>query len=187
MRRIGFRRILPLVFTAIDVALVLLSAQQTRTLASSPRNTQYHRLAYQEGGGAMAVDPLYEPPPLKPIQKAAIILDLPIFILAAPTAAFLLPRSETAVYYLSIPLVPFLWYGIGRWLDGMVGYMQRLRLNRTLRGLIGIPGAGLLCVSAMIFTPAYHHRTADTYWIGTGIMLWSGLSLAIALSTKKAD
>jgi hypothetical protein len=91
MHRIGFRRVLAIALTAIEVALVLLSGQRTRTGASFPESTRYRPVAHQEVGGAM------------------------------------------------------------------------------------------------IFTPAYHHRTADTYWVGTGMMLWSGLSLAIALSTKKAD
>lgn len=186
MRKMGFRRILPLVFTAIDIALVLMGAQQIRTVARSSQDMVYHAAAYQEDGGAIAKQ-FSEPPALKPAEKIAILLDMPAFTIPALIAAFLFPQSEMAAFYLSIPMVPFLWYGIGRWLDGILGYMRRLHLHRTLRGLVGILGAGLFCVSAMVFTPAYHHRTADTYWIGSGMMLWSGLGLAIALSTKKAE
>lgn len=186
MLRIGFRRLLPLVFTAVHVVLIGVGAAQQLTQAGVLDNVELQAVAYQEDGGTLTV-PFPEPSPLKPVLRIAILLDLPAFLLAAPLAVSFFPRSEMFPFYVSIPLGPLLWYGVGRWLDGILGYIQRLHLHRMLRGLIGVPATGLLCVSTVILTPLYHHRTADSYWVGTGMMLWSGLSLTIALSTKKAD
>jgi hypothetical protein len=85
--------------------------------------------------------------------------------------------------YLSIPLVPFVWYGVGRWLDGLLGHVARLCLPRILRGLLTVSAVGVLSVSVAGLTPLYHHRTADTYWVFTGIALWTGLCLAIMVSS----
>ena len=84
--------------------------------------------------------------------------------------------------YLSIAFVPFLWYFIGRWLDGLLGYIALLRVPRILRGLLNVLAIAVLCVSITGFTPLYHHGTADTYWVFTGLALWSGLCLAMMFS-----
>ena len=102
--------------------------------------------------------------------------------LATLIGAVLFPRNETAWMYLSIPLVSLVWYAIGRWLDGLLGYMALLRLPQTLRGLLAILSVGVICLGVGGLTPLYHHRTADSYWMFTGMALWSGLSLSIMLS-----
>ena len=77
-----------------------------------------------------------EPPPLKPVQKIALILELPAMFVAMLIGAVLFPRNDTAWLYTSILLVPLVWYGVGRWLDGLLGYGDRLRLPQILRGLL---------------------------------------------------
>jgi hypothetical protein len=123
----------------------------------------------------------FAPPLLKPVQKIALILELPAMFLAILTGAVLLPHNDTAWMYLSIPLVPLVWYAIGRWLDGLLGYIARLRVPRILRGLLSVTAVGALMVSIAGITPLNHHRTPDTYWVLTGIALWSGLCIAIML------
>lgn len=181
MHRIGFRRVLPLVFTLIHV--VLISFAPTRQLPGSARvyrNSEYRPVAYQEG--ASVPMEMFEPPLLKPVQKIALILELPAMFLATLISAALFPRNETAWMYTSIPLVPFVWYAIGRWLDGLIGYSARLRLSRILRRSLTVPAFWVLCVSVAGLTPLYRHRTADTYWVFSGLVLWSGLCLTMMTS-----
>lgn len=184
MQRIGLRRVLPLVFTLVQVLLVWFTlAHQARASANVFRNSGYRSVAYQEGAG-IPMEPL-EAPPLKPVQKAALILNLPAMFLAVLIAAVFSPRNETAEMYLSIVFVPLVWYAVGRWIDGLLGYMDRLRLSGVLRGLFLPPAAGVLCISLAGLTPLYHHRTADTYWGFTGLVIWSGMCVAIALSSSR--
>jgi hypothetical protein len=91
---------------------------------------------YQEGVGVPMQS--LEPPPLKPIQKMALILELPVMFFAILVGAVVLHQNENAWMYLSIVFVPFLWYFIGRWLDGLLGYIARLRIPPTLRGLLNV-------------------------------------------------
>ena len=52
MRRIGLRRLLPLVFTLVHVVLVWYTlAQQPHVPASVFRDSEYRGVAYQEGVG----------------------------------------------------------------------------------------------------------------------------------------
>ncbi len=186
MRRIGFRRVLPLVFTLVHVVLVWYTpAQQRHGPARVFRDSEYRSVAYQEDAGVPIE--LLEAPPLKPAQKVSTILDLPAVFVATLIGAVLLPRNEAAWMYLSIPLVAFVWCAIGRWLDGLLGYIPRVCLPRTLRGLVTVTAVGILGVSIAGLTPLYHHRTADTYWIFTGIALWAGLCLAIMFSSPARD
>ena len=123
----------------------------------------------------------YEPPSLNPVQKIALILELPAMFLAIPIGALLLPQNETAWMYLSIPLVPLVWYAIGRWLDGLLGYIARLRVPAILRGLLSTTALGVLMVSMAGVTPLNHHRTPETSWVLTSMALWSGLCISMML------
>jgi hypothetical protein len=129
------------------------------------------------------MDQLREQPPPQAAQKIALILELPAMFVASLICAVLVPRSETAWMYTSVPFVPLLWYPIGRWLDGIFGYIPRLCLPRILRGLLAVPAVGALLVSIGGLTPLYHHRTADSYWVFSGLVLWSGLCITMMNST----
>jgi hypothetical protein len=105
---------------------------------------------------------MFEPPLLKPVQKIALILELPAMFLATLISAALFPRNETAWMYTSIPSVPFVWYAIGRWLDGLIGYSARLRLSRILRRSLAVPAFWVLCVSVAGLKPHKIERTHPT-------------------------
>jgi hypothetical protein len=47
--------------------------------------------------------------------------------------------------------------------------MSSERLNEIVAGL----------------TALYHHRTADTFWIFSGLVLWSGLCLTMMTSSAR--
>jgi hypothetical protein len=185
MHRLGFRRAFPLVFTLIHVVLVWFSLAHQPHTATVLRDSGYLSVAYQEDIGGVPVETFGEPPPLKPVQKIALILELPAMFVAMMIGAVLFPRNETAWLYASVPLVPLVWYAIGRWLDGLLGYSTRLSLPAILRGLLAFPAVGVLFVNMAGLTPLYHHRTADTYWIFSGLVLWSGLCLTMMTSSAR--
>jgi hypothetical protein len=181
MRRIGFRRVFPLVLTLIHIVLIWFA--QTHPSASPHIVSQYRPVAYQEGDSATME--VVEPPPLKSVQKIALILELPAMFVATLIGAVLFPRNDAAWLYTSVPLVPLVWYCIGRWLDGLLGYSARLCLPRILRTLLAVPAGLVLFVGLAGFTPLYHHRTADTYWMFSGLVLWSGLCLMMMTSSGR--
>jgi hypothetical protein len=182
MHRIGFRRTLPLLFTLVHVVLVW------STLVHPPKSiivsgsSGYRSVAYQEGTSAQMER--IESRPLDPAQKVSLIVNLPAMFLATIFAAVLFPRSDTAWMYISIVFVPLVWFVLGRWLDGVLGYSDRLQLSGTVRKLLAVPALGVFCVSIAGFTPLYHHRTADSYWVFTGSLAWSGFCVAIMLSSS---
>lgn len=182
MRRIGFRRVLPLAFTAVHLLLVWsVTGHQSRVVTGTQSDSAYRVVVYQETGVPMDAEAL-ESPPLKLGQRAAIFLDFPAVILAVPVALFF-HGDDAAIFYSSIVFVPVLWFGIGRWLDGLVGYIPRLRLPRLLRRLLAVAATALMLFGIDISTPLYHHRTTDTYWFGAGVILWSGVCLGVVLSS----
>ncbi len=86
--------------------------------------------------------------------------------------------------FAALPFVPLVWYGVGRWLDGLLGYVRHSRVvPKVWGGLFAVLSTGLLTQSVLTVTPANHHRTSDTYWVGTALVVWSGLFLAICLSS----
>lgn len=181
MRRIGFRRVLPVLLTLVHICFVWSARSvQSRALRGFHAVSQYQAVKYQEGD-SIPMQSL-EPPPLKPIQRMALVLELPAMFLAILVGAVVLHQNENSWMYLSIAFVPFLWYYIGRWLDGLQGAVARLRVPRILRGLLNVVAIFILCVSVAGLTPLYHHRTADTYCVFTGLALWSGLCLAMMFS-----
>jgi hypothetical protein len=184
MRHIGFRRALPLVFTLIHLSLVWFPpGRQPHAASMVFGNSGYRSVTYQEDS-SVSVE-LFEPPSLKPVQKIALILELPAMFVATLIGAVLFPLNETAWLFTSIPFVPLVWYVIGRWLDGLLGYCARLRLPRILRTLLAVPAGLVLCVGLGGFTPLYHHLTADTYWMFSGLVLWSGLCLTMMTSSGR--
>lgn len=183
MRRIGFRRALTLTFTLIHIALVWFSlTHKPQAERIVFHHSEYRAVAYQESI-SVPVETPGEPPPLNAVQKIALILELPAMFVATLIGAALFPRNDAAWLYTSLPLVPLVWYSIGRWLDGLLGYIARLRLPRILRRLFTVLANGVLIVSTAGLTPLYHHRTVDTYWIFSGLVVWSGLCLAIMASS----
>ena len=84
-----------------------------------------------------------------------------------------------------MPFVPFLCAEVpsGR-CRCLLGYRARLCLPRILRGLLTVLAYLVLLVSMAGLTPLYHHRTADTYWMFSGLMLWSGICLTMMNSSS---
>jgi hypothetical protein len=182
MQRIGFRRLLPFVFTVMHIAVVLYGMEhqgQSRPLGALQR--RYVPAVYQEDG--VKWDPV-EPKPLTTAQKLGLLLNLPSLLLAIPLAMKVFDGSDMGLLYAALPFVPIVWYGIGHWVDTTVGYVKpQRRLPRSLSGFFAVIATGLLVVSVMTVTPINHHPRPDTYWVGTAMVMWSGLSLAMSLTS----
>ncbi len=176
MRRIAFRRLLPLIFTAMHLILVLgAAAHPSRASADEPAS--FRSVAYQEGTDWKPM----EPRPLSPAQRLAMVINLPALLLGIPIAATMFTGSDMALLYAATPFVPLLWYGIGRWLDIRLGFlphsMHRLASRLLRGGLVFLAGVFLL---AAVVTMT-HHRIADTYWIGSALILWSAVFFTMGI------
>lgn len=181
MRRIGLRRFLPTVFTLAQVVLVCFTLAHHPHRVSVFHDSGYHRVLYQEGTDVLELPP--ETPPLNTFKKVSLILNLPAMFLAIVIESIFSPQNDSVGMYVSIVFVPFIWYAVGRWLDGLLGYIDRFRMSRILWWVLALPATFVLCVSLAGLTPLYRHRTPDSYWIFTGLAIWSGIGIAITFSS----
>ncbi len=181
-RRIGFRHVLPVLFTLGHVAILFYASVPQLQVSDIASNRLYHPTVYQNDS-AFRWEPRLEPKPLNPAQKLAILLNLPALIAAVPIVMVFFPGRDIATLYASLPFVPLVWYGIGRWVDGLLGYISASSPRRgNWRRLFAVLSLSLLCLGIIMLTPASHHRTENTYWVGFATTLWSGLFLAISVS-----
>jgi hypothetical protein len=180
IRRIGFRRLLPVAFTFLHMALVFEAATHPpHRLSGMHTPAAYHPVEYQESL-SMPTESM-EPEPLTPALKVAMVLNLPALLAGIPIAAFFLHESDMSLLCASTPFVPLLWFGIGRWVDGLLGY-RPVRAAGPWRGFLTVLSAFLLCISIVSVTPINRHHMPDTNWIGTALILWSALFLAMSAS-----
>ena len=182
MPRIGFRRLLPFLFTVVHLILLLYTAERQQSRASGSTPDTYHLVVYQEEPPIKWES--IEPKPLTAAQKVSLLLNLPSLFLAIPFAAMLLHGTDMGMLYAAMPFVPITWYAIGRWIDGLLGYVKkRWWWPRSVSGFAAVLSTGLLVLSVCTVTPLNHHRRPDTYWAGAALILWSGLALAMSLSS----
>ena len=170
-----------MLFTLVHLTLLLCALEQRhRSISSYCIDFAYHPVAYQEDS-SVRWEPM-EPKPLLPAQKIAILLNLPALFLAIPVALMFFHGDDMASLYAAVPFVPLVWYGVGRWLDGLFGYVSRPHAVPRWSGLFAVLSTGLLILSVLMVTPANHHRRPDTYWVGTALVVWSALFVTISLS-----
>jgi hypothetical protein len=187
--QIGFRRLLPVLFTLVHLGLLFYALSLHHHTQSGLSNPLTYRLvAYQEE--TIQWEPR-EPKPLTQPQKLAIVFNLPALLIAIPIAAVLFHGSDTGMLYGSLPFVPIVWYGVGRWLDGLAGYIPRSPvLHSTVRRCFAGVSLFSLIMGIVCITPLYHHRTNDSRWLMSALILWSVLFLSISFSglrTRKAN
>jgi hypothetical protein len=182
IRQVGFRRVLPLLFTLVHVSLLVYTHQRQPYRSSGSAPDKYRLVVYQEEP-PVKWEPI-EPKPLTTAQKVSLLLNLPSLFFAIPLMAILHHETDMGMFYVALPFVPITWYGIGRWIDGMLEFVRkRWWLPRSLSGLVAFLATVLLALSACTVTPINHHRRPDSYWTGTALILWSGFFLAMSLSS----
>jgi formate hydrogenlyase subunit 3/multisubunit Na+/H+ antiporter MnhD subunit len=156
--------------------------QQPYRSSGSAAN-KYCLVVYQED---LSVNPWVpiEPKPLRAAMKVSLLLNLPSLLLALPFAATLHQETDTGLLYAALPFIPIIWYGIGRWIDSMLGLIRkRWLLPRSLSGFMVLLATFLLVLSVLTVMPSNHHRRPDTYWTGAALILWAALFLAMSLSS----
>lgn len=171
MSRIRVRHLLPILFVLIHVLLVLFTSAGQHGVSC--------------GADSSCYPPISDMPP-KPLTIAQIIvlvLNLPALVLSLPIMVMLAPRGDVPLLLACVPFILVVWYVIGRWVDGLLGHIVQPRMaRRTLSGVLAVVSTGLLVAGALILTPINRHRTADTYWLGSAWVAWSGLFLAMSVS-----
>src|SRR5882724_12972563 len=117
-------------------------------------DSYYRQASYQENSVKFEL----EPKPLTRAQKLATLLNLPALVLAIPIATAF-HANDVGLLGAAVPFVPILWYLIGRWLDGILGYVERSHVvPRVWSGLFAVVSTGLLTVSVLTVTPLNHHE-----------------------------
>ena len=169
---------LPLTLTLAQVLLVWLEMGRQMYPPGIRRNAAYHVARYQEGG--MPIDPI-RPAPLTLAFKVAIVLNLPAVFAGALVAAALSLESDLSLLWASTLFVPLLWFGIGRWLDGVFGFRPRpARLPSPWRGFWVLLSVGFLLLAVSSIAHLDRNFTSDAIWITAALSFWSVLFLAMS-------
>jgi hypothetical protein len=158
LRRIGFRRLLPIANLAVFLSVACFS------------NCYY--------------DPTSTSDSSKPVRiparvKVVMSLDLPAI---APVSflAVVVPRiSATWLSLVSGLFIPILWYYVGRWIDRRLGWAARPKLRRTLvRDILLIATAVVAALSILLFfqtlvlSAPYRHAHPSRTGMEVGLICW---------------
>jgi len=180
LRRLGFRRILPIANIILFIALVTIGAIQVGH-SFGPRVRQ---TAYQEEGElpeghpqAMFVMPL--------AWTLAIAINVPATMLGALFAEIFHLGSNLGALLCSMPFVLLLWYAVGHWLDHQLNILPRCKPGNAIRIAcwIGILlSAVLLAVGLMAFK-SHAALNADVVALALGWLFWSLLLLLMCVLT----
>ena len=169
--RIGFRRLLPILFVLTHAALLFFTSVGQFVTPSDVDSASYPPISD------------IPPAPLTVAQKAALVLNLPALILSIPVVLAFSRSSNVGSLFASLSFVFLVWYGVGRWVDRLVGYVpQPCQLRRKWRWVFAIISATMVCLGIATVTPINHHRPPDAYWFAAALTLWSGLFLRISTS-----
>jgi hypothetical protein len=181
-RPLGLRHALPLLSTLLQIGLVFYASGSRHQSQSETSNRLGYRVAALQEN-SVQWEPI-RPKRLPTAEKLSIVLNLPAILLAIPIAVRFFPENDIGSLYAALPFVPLVWYCIGRWLDGVLGYIvRRHAVPRAVSGLSAVISTCLVVFGVLMLTPLNHHRTADTNWVGTAGVVWSGLFLAMSLSS----
>ncbi len=167
--------------TLVHLALVFIQT------ANAPVHAGY---VYREGAiqeNAVRFDPIPEPK-LSPVQKTALVLNMPALLAALPFAGLFFPGSDSGVLWAAVPFVTLLWYWVGRWIDLQLGYISsRPKPNssvRTVARWLAVLCTGfLLTLSLISITPINHHHRGDAIWYSAAGIFWWGLLFLMSVST----
>ena len=106
MARVGFRRMLPMLFSLMHLALLIYAfALPDHTKSGIPHPLACRPVAFQEESVQWVPS---EPKPLTRPQKLAMVFNLPAFLVAIPIAAVLVHGSDTGLLYGAPIRAPYL-------------------------------------------------------------------------------
>ncbi len=180
MRRIGFRRLLPLGNLALFLALLYAGAYLQVHQTQPPR---VHPVASQEG-------PEFEWHPPRPSYfpapwLVAIVLNVPATILGAIAADLMHIGTNFGALMCSSPFLLLLWLFVGRWLDGQIGLLPR-KSPGTVATILCVAGIGLaitLFILGLFAVRAHQSFTASFLAFAIGWQLWAMILFLMCLLT----
>lgn len=180
IRRLGFRRILPIAHIVLFIALVTIGAIQ----AGHSFGPRVRQTAYQES------DNLPEGHPqatfVMPLAwTIAIAINVPAAMLGALCAEILHLGSNLGALLCSMPFVLLLWYAVGHWLDHQINILPRRKPGNAIRitcwsGIL--LSAVLLAIGLMAFR-SHASLNPDVVALALGWLLWSVLLLVMCVLT----
>jgi hypothetical protein len=99
------------------------------------------------------------PKPFSIALKASIVLNLPALLMSIPIRMLFSARSDRSTFLASLPFVPLVWYGIGLWLDRLIGNVALPRNpDPTRRRIAAKTAAIFLFFGIVTISPLNHHR-----------------------------
>ncbi len=180
LRRLGFRRILPIGHIILFIALVTIGAIQVGH-SFGPRVRQ---VAYQEQGELPEGHP--QATFVMPLAwTVAIAINVPATMLGALCAEVFHLGSNMGGLLCSMPFVLVLWNLVGRWLDRQLNILPRRPPSHATRvacwtGIL--LSAVLLAIGLMAFR-SHGVLNADVVAMALGWLLWSLLLLVMCVLT----
>lgn len=179
LRRLGFRRILPIAHIVLFIALVSIGAIQAgHSFGPHVRQTAYQQGELPEGHPQAAfVMPL--------AWTIAIAINVPAAMLGALCAEIFHLGSNLGALLCSMPFVLLLWYLVGHWLDHQLNFLPRRAPGNAIRIAcwVGILlSAVLLAIGLMAFR-SHVSLKADVVALALGWLLWSILLLVMCVLT----
>jgi hypothetical protein len=167
LRRIGFRRLLPLLNLALYVASICIGnagdSGKTHISASRP--------------------PAAEAGTIPARVKIAVSLNVPAVLAASLLNVIVFHFQTSGVFLLAVPFVPLLWYPVGKWFDRRLGWVHRYKSKRTfIRDALVVASSVLAILSVVIFIQVIkrgHPGPPDPFWIAFGVCAWFAFLLVV--------
>jgi hypothetical protein len=183
IRRLGFRRILPLAQLAIFIILVGIGAWQ---VGESHSGARVQPVAWQEGQNL----PDLHPQPQYRMPAAwliAIAINVPATMLGALCAEILRIGSNIGGLVCSMPFVLLLWQLVGRWLDRQLRFLPFRPPNTATRIAcwIGIVFSAALLAIGILAIRSHSALTPEVLSLAAGWLVWSLLLFVMSVLTLR--
>ena len=165
LRKISFRRLLPILNLALYISLMCLG-HTVRLHLTAPSAAQLH---------------LVEPGIMPSRIKLAVALNVPAVLAAFFLNTMVFHFQTNYLFLLALPFVLMLWYPVGRWFDQRLGWVQRRKPKATLIGDILLVLCGLFAVFAVVILLQTMKRAyiLDSLWLVLGVCAWFAFVLVV--------
>jgi hypothetical protein len=139
LRRLGFRRVLPVVQIALYVALIWPECVYLYRASSWRTASTLQLVLWQEGEG-MEFHPIYIDRATPVRVTLAVLLNFPAVFPVGMALSLFLPSGPTGqlvVLWASLPCIFFLWYAVGLWIDRRLSFIpsRSCKFSRLRRGM----------------------------------------------------
>lgn len=169
IRRLGYRRILPISQLALYLALVSFGAWQLGGI--QPKRLQ--QVSFQESPGLPDWRPQTNTMPAP--WLLAIAINVPAAMLGAIFAEMLHIGSNFTALLCSSPFVLLLWQLFGRWLDRQIGYLPFRPPGIAARVVswVGIVFSAVLLAIGILAFRSHEALNAEVFALAVGWLAWS--------------